>query len=167
MSAGASKRRYWPTKEADTEASERSEEFGPVAAPPTPGPDGTTRTGWWGRTVHRLTADEAELENEDLQKISVSAGAVPVGRCGDRQQVCVAGAIQSVTVRTRAGSPSLEADICDGSGTVTLVFLGRRRIPGIEAGHSLKATGLLTHRDHRSTIFNPRYELLPASSASA
>ncbi|MGF7236562.1 MAG: OB-fold nucleic acid binding domain-containing protein [Frankia sp.] len=159
MSAGASKRRFLPTKEADAEARERSERTADSA--PTP------RIGWWGRTVHRLTADESELENEDLQKISVSAGAVPVGRCGDHQQVCVAGAIQSVTVRTRAGSPSLEADICDGSGTVTLVFLGRRRIPGIEAGHSLKATGLLTLRDHRSTIFNPRYELLPTSSASA
>jgi hypothetical protein len=128
---------------------------------------GEERRGWWGRTVHRLTADEAELEAEDLQKISVAAGAVPVCDCGDRQEVCVAGAIQSVTVRLRAGSPSLEADICDGSGTVTLVFLGRRRIPGIEAGRSMKATGLLTHQDRRPTIFNPRYELLPASSPSS
>ena len=125
------------------------------------------RRGWLGRTVHRLTADEAELEAEDLQKVCEAAGAKPVCDCADRQEVCVAGAIQSVTVRSRSGSPSLEADIYDGSGTVTLVFLGRRRIPGIEAGRSLKASGLMTFRDHRSTIFNPRYELLPASTASA
>nr|MDT0664476.1 OB-fold nucleic acid binding domain-containing protein [Micromonospora sp. DSM 115978] len=66
--------------------------------------------------------------------------------------------------RSRAGAPSLEADIYDGSGTVTLVFLGRKYIPGIEAGRSLKASGRVTVQDRRTTIFNPRYELLAPGS---
>jgi RecG-like helicase len=125
------------------------------------------RRGWWGRVVKRLTADEAELEADDLRKASEAAGAVPMAGCAARQEACVAGTIQSVTVRSRSGAPSLEADLYDGSGTVTLVFLGRRRINGIEAGRSVKATGVVTSRDHRSTIFNPRYELLPVTPASA
>ncbi len=125
------------------------------------------RRGWWGRALHRLTADERELEAEDLQRAAQVAGAVPMSSCRDRDDACVAGTVRSVTSRSRSGAPSLEADIYDGSGTVTLVFLGRKYIPGIEAGRSLKASGRVAIQDHKITIFNPRYELLPASPASA
>jgi RecG-like helicase len=120
------------------------------------------RRGWWGRAFHRLTADDRELEAEDLQRAAQAAGAVPMSTCRDKDDACVAGTVRSVTVHTRSGAPSLEADLYDGSGTVTLVFLGRKYIPGIEAGRSIKASGRVTVQDHRATIFNPRYELLPA-----
>ncbi|WP_322762981.1 OB-fold nucleic acid binding domain-containing protein [Frankia sp. Cr2] len=125
------------------------------------------RGGWLGRVVHRLNADDRVLEAEDLQRTVQAAGAVPICDCHERQEVCVVGSIRSVTVRSHAGAPSLEADIYDGSGTVTLVFLGRKHIPGIQAGRAVKASGMVMNRDSRTTIFNPRYELLPVSSASA
>ncbi|CUU55827.1 OB-fold nucleic acid binding domain-containing protein [Parafrankia irregularis] len=123
--------------------------------------------GWLGRRFHRLTADNQELEDEDLQRASVAVGAEPMLACRDREEACVAGSIRSVTVRARSGGPSLEVDLYDGSGTVTLVFLGRKHIAGIEAGRSVKASGRVVVRDERTTIFNPRYELLPVSSTSA
>jgi hypothetical protein len=123
--------------------------------------------GWWGRKLHRLTAGTSQLDAEDLQAAAAAAGAVPMSGCRDRDETCVAGTIQAVTVRARSGAPTLEVDIYDGSGTVTLVFLGRRDIPGLRAGTSVKASGRVTLLDDRPTIFNPRYELLPVSSASA
>ncbi|WP_041939047.1 MULTISPECIES: OB-fold nucleic acid binding domain-containing protein [Frankia] len=123
--------------------------------------------GWWGRKLHRLTAGTNELDAEDLQAASAAAGAVPMSGCRDRDETCVAGTIQAVTVRARAGAPTLEVDIYDGSGTVTLVFLGRRDIPGLRAGASVKASGRITVQEGRPSIFNPRYELLPVPSASA
>lgn len=123
--------------------------------------------GWLRRKMHRLTADERELEAEALQDQVEAQGAVPVKVCGDRQEVCVAGTIQSVMLKSRAGAPSLEADVYDGTGTVTVVFLGRRRIAGVEAGRSIKVMGRLTHHEHRATIFNPRYELLPTVPAAS
>jgi len=123
--------------------------------------------GWWGRKFHKLTAETNELDAEDLQAASAAAGALPMSGCRDRDETCVAGTIQAVTVRARSGAPSLEVDIYDGSGTVTLVFLGRRDIPGLRAGASVKASGRVTVQEGRSTIFNPRYELLPVPSASA
>ncbi|WP_239309625.1 MULTISPECIES: OB-fold nucleic acid binding domain-containing protein [unclassified Frankia] len=125
------------------------------------------RGGWWGRVVHRLNADDQVLEAEDLQRTVEAAGAIPMGECHERQEVCVVGSIRSVTVRSHAGAQSLEADIYDGTGTVTLVFLGRKHIPGIQTGRTVKAAGMVMNQDSRTTIFNPRYELLPASSASA
>jgi hypothetical protein len=41
-----------------------------------------------------------------------------------------------------------------------VVWLGRRRIPGVEAGTELRLQGMVTVRDGLPTMFNPRYEIL-------
>ena len=43
---------------------------------------------------------------------------------------CVCGTLRSVTLRPRAGVPALVAELYDGSGTVQVVWLGRRQIAG-------------------------------------
>lgn len=45
-------------------------------------------------------------------------------------------------------------------GRLRVVWLGRRRVPGIEAGSELRLEGMLTLRDGLPTMFNPRYEIL-------
>ena len=41
-----------------------------------------------------------------------------------------------------------------------VVWLGRRRVPGVEPGCELRLQGMLTLRDGLPTMFNPRYEIL-------
>jgi len=41
-----------------------------------------------------------------------------------------------------------------------VVWLGRRRIPGVQAGLELRLEGMVTVRDGLPTMFNPRYEIL-------
>jgi hypothetical protein len=41
-----------------------------------------------------------------------------------------------------------------------VVWLGRRRVPGVEAGTELRLQGMVTVRDGLPTMFNPRYEIL-------
>jgi hypothetical protein len=41
-----------------------------------------------------------------------------------------------------------------------VVWLGRRRIPGVDAGTELRLEGMVTVRDGLPTMFNPRYEIL-------
>lgn len=53
----------------------------------------------------------------------------------------------------------------DGSDVMTIVWLGRRRISGIEPGRALVVEGLVSSRNGGKVIFNPRYQLLPAGSA--
>jgi hypothetical protein len=122
---------------------------------------------WLRRRLHRLTADETELEAEELQGRVEAVGAEAVSACRERESVCVAGTIRSVTLKSLAGAPSLEAEVYDGSGSVVAVFLGRRRIPGIEAGRTIVLRGRLTSQDRRPTIFNPRYELICEGKESA
>jgi hypothetical protein len=47
-----------------------------------------------------------------------------------------------------------------GAGRLRVIWLGRRRIPGIDAGTELRLEGMVTFRDGLPTMFNPRYEIL-------
>jgi RecG-like helicase len=112
------------------------------------------------RAVRRLASEDADLEADDLQRQSVADGATTVATCPERELVTVLGRVRSMTLRPRAGTPSLEVDLYDGSGTVTLVWLGRREIAGMSPGRQVRATGRITSSGGRRVIFNPKYELV-------
>ncbi|MEZ5095239.1 MAG: hypothetical protein R2731_03450 [Nocardioides sp.] len=57
--------------------------------------------------------------------------------------------------------PALEAELYDGTGVVTLTWLGRRRITGVVPGRSLQVHGRIAVIDGQPIMFNPRYELMP------
>jgi len=100
--------------------------------------------------------------SEALRSETEAMGAEPVSACQVGEPVCVAGTLRAVVLRPLAGVPTLEAELYDGTGTVTLVWLGRRRIRGLDPGRSLVARGRLTMRDGKPTVFNPSYELRAA-----
>ena len=116
------------------------------------------RTGF-RRFLTRLTATDSELDDEELQRDSAASGAVPAGTCLRGQVVSVSGRLRTVAYTPRTNLPTLEAGLYDGSDVVTLVFLGRRSIAGIEPGRQLTARGRIAIRDDRKVIYNPYYEL--------
>lgn len=111
------------------------------------------------RAMRRLTADEDDVDSASLRSEAVASGAQPVEQCRLGAPVCVAGTLRSVVLRPLAGVPTLEAELYDGTGTVILVWLGRRRIRGIDPGRNLVARGRMTKREGKPTLFNPEYEL--------
>ncbi len=123
-----------------------------------------TNPGVLRRAVTRLASSAKEHEAQELQKDCVEMGAVPVSELPDRELVRVAGTLRTVTLRPRAGVPALVAELYDGSGSISLVWLGRRQIPGIEPGRAMIACGRVTRDHEQPVIFNPRYELRPAGA---
>jgi hypothetical protein len=119
------------------------------------------RRGLMRRVLDRLTADTEELDAEDLQAALPAQGAIPIAECHDREAVCILGTLRTVTFRPRAGVPALQAELWDGSGTVSVVFLGRRSIPGIDPGRAIKVRGRITSLRGQRVIYNPIYELRP------
>ncbi|MFC8848376.1 MULTISPECIES: OB-fold nucleic acid binding domain-containing protein [unclassified Micromonospora] len=113
------------------------------------------------RLLHRLTASEAEIEAQELRRESAESGGVPARQCARGQVVSVNGRLRTVVYTPRTNLPTLEADLYDGSDVVTLVWLGRRHIAGIEPGRHLTARGRVAVRDDRKVIYNPYYELEP------
>lgn len=91
-----------------------------------------------------------------------------------RGRVLCRGFIEAVTYAPASKVATFTAIVVDHertpvrakrSGTGTLgrlrvVWLGRRRIPGIAAGTELRLEGMVTVRDGLPTMFNPRYEIL-------
>ena len=117
-----------------------------------------------GRLRSALTRWTSSQENVDAVQDEARAHRAGGRRCGEltgRQRVVLAGALRSVTLRPRAGVPALEAEMSDGTGTVSVIWLGRREIAGIEVGQWVRVEGLVACRDGRKLMYNPRYELLP------
>ena len=79
----------------------------------------------------------------------------------DRERVRLRGTLRTVTLRPRGGVPALEAELYDGSGVITVVWLGRRRISGISPGRSMEIQGRIGFLDGQRIMYNPRYELMP------
>ncbi|GAB2988570.1 OB-fold nucleic acid binding domain-containing protein [Nocardioides montaniterrae] len=105
-------------------------------------------------------ANTMEIDARDLRKAISDAGVICISEAPDREQVRLRGTLRTVTLRPRGGVPALEADLFDGSDALTVVWLGRRRIAGIEPGCSIEVQGRIGRYDGVRIIYNPRYELL-------
>lgn len=77
-----------------------------------------------------------------------------------RQLASAQGTVQVLTLNPRSGTAWLEAELGDGTGTLQLIWMGRREITGIRPGVALRVHGRVTLHAGRPAIFNPAYELL-------
>lgn len=73
----------------------------------------------------------------------------------------VTGRLRAVVYTPRETAPTLRAELFDGSAVIDLVWLGRRRVAGIEPGRTITARGRVGLHDGRLAIYNPWYELRP------
>jgi RecG-like helicase len=77
-----------------------------------------------------------------------------------RQRIHIAGKIRSLRGKTDKNAANLECEVTDGTGSLLLVFQGRRRVPGIAVGALLVAEGMVGSWSRRLAILNPDYELV-------
>jgi len=122
-----------------------------------------------GGTLRRLAdlvRPSHELEAAELRQESTDVGVIHIVDARLRSRATVRGEIRSVTLRPRDETPALDAELWDGTASLHLVWLGRRRIAGIVPGIQLEATGRVTRQRSVTTMFNPVYEIIrkPGSS---
>ncbi|MFZ0530224.1 MAG: OB-fold nucleic acid binding domain-containing protein [Propionicimonas sp.] len=110
--------------------------------------------------IRRLGASNAELESEERQRVADEVGASRIADLSDRQLAWLRGTVTVLTMKPRSGTPWLEAEFNDGSGTVTLIWMGRRTIPGVAAGSELVVRGRVSYVDGQRRLYNPYYELI-------
>lgn len=115
--------------------------------------------GVWTRLVQRITTDDDDLDARDLAESTEKQGARPCSTAAAGEIVTVTGRLRSVIYTPSEKSPALTAELFDGSGALQLVWLGQRRIPGIEPGRRLTVRGRVAERSGQCAIFNPWYEL--------
>ncbi len=112
------------------------------------------------RTISRWASTD-DQHARDLRHDYAGSGADTIEAAPDRQRVRLCGTLRTVTLRPRGGVPALEAELYDGSGVITLVWLGRRRIAGVSPGRSVQVEGRIGRHDGVRVMYNPRYELIP------
>lgn len=119
----------------------------------------------WKERLRRALASTDELEADDELVEAALHGTDPVSRCQARQQHTLSGVLRSVRYAPRDARPELVAELYDGSGSVDLVWLGRRDIAGIGPGRRLLVTGRLSEGDQHLVMYNPEYALLAPAVA--
>jgi hypothetical protein len=107
----------------------------------------------------RQWASQEHAEAVDLQRDTAKSGCSAIDCTPDRELVTVSGTLRTVTLRPRGGVPALEAELYDGTGTITVLWLGRRRIAGIFPGRAIRVSGRIGVHGGVRTIYNPRYDL--------
>ena len=94
-------------------------------------------------------------------------GTTALGEVSHRKRARVAGRVRTVSVQAWAGVPAFECTLVDKSGALTIVFLGRRSVAGIEPGIQMAAEGMVGSHRGRLAMLNPGYQLLvPAPGAA-
>ena len=84
---------------------------------------------------------------------------LPIGKISWRKRAHVTGRVTAIRPAAMDSAPTLEVEIWDETGGVTLQFLGRREIAGLEVGSVMIAEGMVGEQNGALTILNPSYEI--------
>ncbi len=112
----------------------------------------------------KMTRTQSEVDADQLEDQATAHGATHIRDCTGGTTTTITGRLRSVTLRPAAKAPAVEAELWDGTGRLTLLFLGRRRIPGITPGRHIVVHGRPIVRDGERAMVNPRYQLLPSTA---
>jgi RecG-like helicase len=113
------------------------------------------------RFFRRMSETDEHRYAEEIEKWSDSVpGTVRIEDAPLRQRVRLAGVVRRITVRPLEGHESLEALLYDGTGEVTVVWMGRRTIPGLDLGTRVVVEGLIADQRGEKRLVNPSFEFL-------
>jgi len=105
-------------------------------------------------------ANADDQHSKELRRTTRAGHCDLIADCADRRPVRLRGTLKMVTLRPRGGVPALEAELFDGSDSLTLVWLGRREIAAITPGRSIEVQGRIGRSNGERILYNPRYTLL-------
>lgn len=83
----------------------------------------------------------------------------PIGKITWRNRAQVEGHVTSIRTAPQGSAPILEVEVWDETGGVTLQFLGRRELAGLDVGSHVRAEGMVGESNGSLLILNPSYEI--------
>lgn len=87
--------------------------------------------------------------------------ASQVREVAERQKASLFGVLRSVTFPAPTGAGSFTATLFDGTGSIDVVWLGRKSVPGIKAGIRLAVQGMVIARSNGLCVINPTFQIEP------
>jgi hypothetical protein len=124
--------------------------------------------------VRRNETVAAQVPAKEAKKVAQpkpqSADSAPVGHYNEnilpisnatwRRRAHVRGQVTAIRTAPSGGAPRVEVEIWDTTGGITLHFLGRREIAGLDVGSTICAEGMVGETQGSLTILNPSYEIV-------
>ncbi|HSB85771.1 MAG TPA: amino acid permease [Ilumatobacteraceae bacterium] len=82
-----------------------------------------------------------------------------------RHPISFAGRVRAMRIQPWGGNPALECVVADETGSLVVVFFGRREIGGVRLGTLIRVEGVVGEHRGRRTILNPQYTILATPSS--
>ena len=125
-------------------------ESGPAAPSPTPTAFKPAKTG----------PAATNVASTDLP-----AGRTRIADLTSRQRSTVAGRVRAFRVQPWGGNLALECTLADETGSIAVVFFGRREIGGVRLGTIMSVTGVPGEHHGMRAILNPEYAIISTPTA--
>jgi amino acid transporter len=119
-------------------------------------------TGATGATDGRSSRKNAKAKvptTVNRRDVPLPEDRVPIGELAFRQRARVAGKVYALRVQPWSGVAALELTLVDDTGAITVVFFGRRQIPGVRSGTRLVVDGVVGEHRGKMAMLNPAYEI--------
>lgn len=116
-----------------------------------------------GEIIEPFVPDDGAMPllHGDSQLCGSFRPVVPVKDIVLRRPCVIQGRLKRTIAVKDLQGPSFECVLDDNTGSVVLVFLGRRPVPGMLPGAVLLVQGTPGILDDRTAMINPLYEFLP------
>jgi hypothetical protein len=111
------------------------------------------------RFFRRMAESDEQRYAEEIEAwASKIPGTARIRDAIPRSRLKLAGVVRRITVRPLEGHESLEALLYDGTGEVTLIWMGRRSIHGLNLGTHLIVDGVIGEQRNERRMVNPIFE---------
>ncbi|MGE5460957.1 MAG: OB-fold nucleic acid binding domain-containing protein [Solirubrobacterales bacterium] len=111
------------------------------------------------RFLHRMAESDEQRMAEEIQAwASAIPGTVPIAGAPTRTPVKLAGVVKRITVHPEHGLEALEALLTDGTGEMSVMWMGRRSIGGLTLGTRVVVQGVVGEQRQGRRMVNPSFE---------
>ena len=111
------------------------------------------------RFFHRMAESDEQRQREEIQAwASRIPGAAAIAEAPTRTRVKLAGVVKRITVHPEHGLEALEALLTDGTGEMSVLWMGRRSIPGLTLGTRVVVEGVVGEQRQGRRMVNPSFE---------
>ncbi|MDO5646106.1 MAG: OB-fold nucleic acid binding domain-containing protein [Dermabacter sp.] len=82
-----------------------------------------------------------------------------IGDINSRQKARITGVVSSLVIHPATEHEQVEISLSDGTGSLTIFWMGRDHIDGIEPGARVEVSGFVAMRGGMRVMYNPRYTI--------
>ncbi|MFY7841468.1 MAG: OB-fold nucleic acid binding domain-containing protein [Actinomycetes bacterium] len=111
----------------------------------------------WLRSFY---ASDEELAAYELSEQAEIRGSTLIEEIDRGKPIQVTGVVKSATVRPNTQVPTYEVEVFDGSGSLTVIWQGRKHVTGVEPGTRIEVEGRITFISGKPCLHNPVYKIL-------